>query len=401
MLLKKALRGNFLEVRFSSLSSRTFSCFVSDFSDPQAGVRFLVASSSCPSPSPTRHPTVMEEARLVAKVFYGRGSLEETKKYAASKGTNFMRLWALDAVVASGRVVKKYFTMSTAGLLRFMAAQPSTATTSFYEVINPENPARFYVDVEVDRAPHCDEKDVRLAILKEMDSGLLPPNDKEDFLVNTYVDTYVAALASEWTEDRCQRFLAVLEDAIDAFKGTLNEDVRPLLDRNARVVLTGCKPEKFSVHIVFPDLVMDRNYLGCKMLAYELSRFLYLRVRIRIVRRFAQGRPVDTELLLACAWNRTLDSNGHYKGKNDTAIDEVVYKKNNLMRCMGQSKIGKNFLKVAERDEAGRCVGLLQEALEGGANYTAEIGLVAFQRSLIAISGDCDEGHQERRGFLL
>jgi hypothetical protein len=132
----------------------------------------------------------------------------------------------------------------------------------WYEIIAQDVPCRWHLDLEISQLNDHTFPDLEylLARLAHMD---VPTGMHQNL-----VEKYLEISASPWTETQCAltyRFLCI---AVQKFlkKQDLDRDM---------VVLTGCRATKFSLHMIFPNILLDSNVLSCRYLTWEFSRYLW------------------------------------------------------------------------------------------------------------------------------
>ena len=108
--------------------------------------------------------------------------------------------------------------------------------------------------------------------------------------------------------------------------------------------LSACRATKFSLHVMFPTLELDRGYLSCRTLAWEFSRYLWRVVGARLKTAWLdRANPNRPDYFLVCALRMSLlhkqaDENNDWYTLYDTMVDEVIYTKNRQFRLVGNGK---------------------------------------------------------------
>jgi hypothetical protein len=113
------------------------------------------------------------------------------------------------------------------------------------------------------------------------------------------------------------------------------------LPTNEIMVMGSCRADKFSLHIVNKGTVFDRVGLSLRYFVWELCRYTWKTINECLLVEL-QAVGVDTiqdGLIRILMLEKQFDGKG-WRGFNDTGIDEVVYKRNQLFRLLGSTKGG-------------------------------------------------------------
>jgi hypothetical protein len=156
------------------------------------------------------------------------------------------------------------------------------------------------------------------------------------------VERYLIVAGKEWTPSQCDIAYKVLKKVVSSFLAlVLGAD-----GGDAEVgteYLTACRGGKLSFHVIADCLKLERGYLSCRYLAWEMSRFFwawmnnFLWAQRACLDRWSTGYDVMLRLSML---HKQADGAMEWFGMNDTWIDEVIYTRNRQLRLVGNAKLG-------------------------------------------------------------
>jgi hypothetical protein len=172
-----------------------------------------------------------------------------------------------------------------------------------------------------------------------------------EVFVETIVENYCAAVIQEWTSDNCQVGAAVMTSVVSQFT---TEMLGVDLPCESLKVLSGCRREKFLLHIVCPVL-FDSNVVSRPLFVYELARAFSVENLQILVDHYKTGTDICHDdhltgeeerfrlraLMLAEGLQWRASGEGHiFRGFEDTPFDEGIYTQYRALRAPGACKMG-------------------------------------------------------------
>ena len=181
-------------------------------------------------------------------------------------------------------------------------------------------------------------------------SSLLTASDPPPALgrQDTIAELYKDVATTDWTSDE-------VDIAVDFFRRLVEAFIPKCLGVQGPMtvqVFTGCRPSKFSLHVVVPELVFEANYLSGRYVVWEFARYTWGKIGSNLARLWREDGPgvrngtsitFCTILRLSMLHEQADSQSGAWRGTNDTPVDEVVYSRNNQFRLVGNSKRGKHY----------------------------------------------------------
>jgi hypothetical protein len=121
---------------------------------------------------------------------------------------------------------------------------------------------------------------------------------------------------------------------------------RQLPGTNGRpIFLTGCRPSKFSLHVIMPGLVLDRNTISCRYLAWEFARFMWREIGLTFMVKTGTAKLVMARFMMI---HKQASAHAGWAGTSDTPVDESIYSRNRNFRLLGNCKPGTPPLRIIE-----------------------------------------------------
>jgi hypothetical protein len=185
-------------------------------------------------------------------------------------------------------------------------------------------------------------------------SGLGIQSDPRPAKVEALGAAYSRVVGSDLQESECKEGLRIVKTHIlSILKRILGQEDSPSLS-----VLTGCRPGKFSLHIIIADVYCDSAVLTMPLLAFEIARTFVFentewlleneggwdtpegRFRVRaMMLEGAAGKAARTPppRTTARTQPRREAERWIFKGYDNSPIDEAIYSANHLLRAPGPS----------------------------------------------------------------
>lgn len=148
-----------------------------------------------------------------------------------------------------------------------------------------------------------------------------------------------------FTEEVCRAGLCVMKESIeDSLVGMDKIDKAQL----GMHVLSGCRADKFSLHIVMKEVYCESPVLSMALIVFEIARrFSLVNLFWLLDNENEWSSPVGvfrTRALMIKEmghWEQTEgdDKKFTFSGYNDTPFDEAIYSKNHLLRAPGACKV--------------------------------------------------------------
>jgi hypothetical protein len=239
----------------------------------------------------------------------------------------FQRVWSKNRRRADGTVGYKFVCATKGQFINQVLNSCPRDEWWWYEVIQEDCPASLYFDFEIEV---YDVPGDRLVDCRRRLDYVNVDQDTGDIIVQRYV----SVVKQPWKEEECRYVHKYIKYVLQKFlkQQCLPEDM---------IVLNGSRTQKMSLHILCGSVVLDRNFLSMRYLAWEFSRYLWVCVNTTLLhllgKRGEWGLPPGFLRLLLL--HRQCDKNGWF-GVNDTGVDEAVYTRNRCFRILGSSKMG-------------------------------------------------------------
>ena len=258
-----------------------------------------------------------------------------TLNEANSKVRRFQYVFAMDHARVNGSFGKVFLVGSVMDLYNYLLY--SDSTQNIYEII-PDEPCKFYLDIEVSQLQNVDISKVNTGMVRLTYMGI-------DAMERNIIKTrYLDICGNPWSVPMCRYGFNFLQASVTMLKNDLNFTGNP-------IYLSACRNNKFSYHVIFNEIIVDKSSIGGKNLVYEMARkfWFYINlafsVELRKMRLESAGVSVFrwTEkgdmLLRFLMLEKQVDDFG-FICRGDTPIDEMVYTKNRQFRIVGNGKCG-------------------------------------------------------------
>jgi hypothetical protein len=237
------------------------------------------------------------------------------------------RVWAADWIKPSGIVSKRFIVADLKSFYDEMTRVGFGAHSNWYEVVSFGSPVRFHLDIEVERvdlSAYNDDMDLehRFKFL-----GL------QGDAITEAVDFCKKESAKDWDETQCELAQSFLKSCLSRFM----EAHVPDYAGTTVHFLTGCRPKKFSIHVIMPDFVLDRGYMSCRYVAWEFARFMWKEIGNFYLEKEGASKAVMARLMMI---HKQAADTFKWHGKADSPVDEGIYDKNRQFRLLGNCKPG-------------------------------------------------------------
>jgi hypothetical protein len=284
------------------------------------------------------------------------------------------RVWAFDHRRDDGTVAKIYEVHNMRHFATIMQCPLTKPNWWAYEVILEGDEARLFLDIEL--SAELDGTKLREMRTKGYLHERLRHMGLPEVVVEAVVDEYIHVVQQPLTDLECfeiywryrqnlQQFLMLQDSATANTANTANTGV---------VYLSSCRRDKFSLHIIHPNMIFDRAWLSMKYFVWEFCRFLWEAVNEVVKNKVEQAigdltddpeinyqrgqdaaKAIPISLLRMLLLHRQYDEKG-WKGVGDTGVDEVVYRKNQLFRLVGNCKFGTEYPLVVIPEDKEKAV---------------------------------------------
>jgi hypothetical protein len=317
----------------------------------------------------------------------------------AEKAKNYdgQRIWACDRKKTDGSLGKFFVVKSPFEFFLYQVDPRNSEHMNWYEIIGKDSPCCLHFDVEVgvvskDAASCFDD-----AMLGKRLDFLGIPNDKKvslllwtDLVSPTYqvspsdlvspinlvsltlrfppcpllsfqvflVKRYREVCSDDWDNKQCVFVYRFLMACVHDF---CNRKLGLEFQKKELKVLSACRSQKCSFHVMVPGVVLDRNYISCRYLSWEFARYFWVRLGNNLLANSTWGSPtlaMDVFLRLGMLEKQSDDTG--WMGVNDSPVDEVIYSRSRQFRLVGMSKLGglPMIEVVKEKDMSVMSIGL-------------------------------------------
>ena len=237
-----------------------------------------------------------------------------------------------------------------------------TGKVNLHEMVPLHEPVRLFMDLEMKKLKRKDlvagenmtvvEEEKYVSWLKEhfnkaMEDAVYtyeqPYIDVSNEFLKNLARSYVNAATQDFTEDVCGAGTYVVLVHVKAvlralLHGEVNEPNHPVDDIK---LLSGCRPNKFSLHVMMDRIYCDRFLLSMPIIVSEIARFWSIDNAYWLL---THQNEWHTDLgkfrLRALMMEEMVTDQGFYTGINDTLWDERVYSFKRFVRCIGAVKPG-------------------------------------------------------------
>jgi hypothetical protein len=273
-------------------------------------------------------------------------NLADAHEKAAENGG---RIWGADRRNRDGRWTKCFY-VGGYGEAYFHCARHSSKTgkdAQLYELIDSKKPCVFHTDVEVSTVADA----VDVAIVRKQLKRL----GKSDVtILNLLEEEYCNIAKSAITEDEMLfGTKLVVGVIIDFLNDSLCIAKENAIHRSDVAIISGCRANKFSLHVICPKLVFDSNVVSLKCFVFELARH----VRDMLERAYSETAHLREmspghRRFIVRALKLDVDRTDPYDAVpiDNTPIDESIYSRNRLFRCVGCAKEGSPILRLVSKE---------------------------------------------------
>jgi hypothetical protein len=182
-----------------------------------------------------------------------------------------IRIWALDIARTDGTTGKCFYAATVVGLYAHLVGR-TCHNYRWYEVISASHPVKFHLDVKVERvdASRYDNENLASSARKRLvEMGFIGEELRNLF-------SFCCRISGEdWSEEECVYATLFVKKALVAFFAGNFKQFNDNDKKIDPVILTGCRPSKFSLHILVDEMTLDRGYISCRYLAWEFARSLW------------------------------------------------------------------------------------------------------------------------------
>ena len=184
--------------------------------------------------------------------------------------------------------------------------------------------------------------DVLVGVCKAYRPGVY---DSEFDILRRLCEHYTNVASGEFTEVVCRAGLDVIKESIEDCLANVDGVERSQLGMH---VVSGCRSNKFSLHIVMKEVYCESPVLSMALVVFEIARRFSLDNLFWLLDNEDEwNSPVglfQTHALMIKEmgqWVETDDGEKKYtfSGYNDTPFDEAIYSKNHLLRAPGACKV--------------------------------------------------------------
>jgi len=150
------------------------------------------------------------------------------------------------------------------------------------------------------------------------------------------VARYLVVSAEPWTPEQCDVAYKILRNIVKTFLTMVTAEGVDV--ETGTEYLTACRSGKMSFHVIADCLKLERGYLSCRYLSWELARFSWQWMNNILFRM--EDSPHRDVLLRLSMLHKQADNSMQWFGMNDTMFDEVIYSRNRQFRLVGNAKLG-------------------------------------------------------------
>lgn len=243
--------------------------------------------------------------------------------------------------------VKEYLVGSPMKFFNYMT-RAAPAEVNLDEVILATRQARMCFDLEV-KKQKGDELDA--VDLEEILRGHMAIiGDRADAsVVASLAREYRTVAVSDFTEEQCWAGLKVLHNHImEKLSQICSQDFDELIGPDCELqYVTGCRPSKFSLHVVSRHIYCDSPVVSMVLIVFEIARTFVEANTLWLVSHQSrwesdEGRFRIRALMLLESIHPDRDEEEGlvFKGVDDSPFDEGIYDKDHLLRVPGACKLG-------------------------------------------------------------
>ena len=187
------------------------------------------------------------------------------------------------------------------------------------------------------------EEHVKGSVELAHNSGLSTYNPSP-VLVNAACLAYYRVRSEPFTESVCRAGMRILLAYIKQFlKKRIENYVTDVNDKpwDEIYVCSGCRSDKFSLHVVLGRIFFDRVFISCPLVVFEIARYFVMKNVVWLLRSDDRSRwyTPEGEFRLRCLMLEELMTNtNRFRGMRDSVFDEGVYSRRHPLRLPGCRK---------------------------------------------------------------
>jgi len=261
--------------------------------------------------------------------FYNRKGAENALQIGQS-------IWSRDSYYADeNRIVKQFYAATIKQLKSKLFAIGNPEQWNFYENLNSSHNHSLYLDIEFPTGKKLYPQEHFHRRLNYI--GVTNQSTRDE-----YVKLFCEISSEKLKDNQClfytNKYVSLLKDFIK-WQFPSHE----LLDDQFHV-LTSCRPEKFSIHIIVKNLIFDANIISMRYFVWEFDKNFWCYLNKEFTDLINdnpstatlsnyQKLPVRFMFLDCCGNDKSWSISGF------TGIDPLVYTKSQDMRIIGNRKI--------------------------------------------------------------
>ena len=245
---------------------------------------------------------------------------------------------------------KKSYLVGTHGRVFQYCSDCGDGGLALDEVVLPDVPVPLFFDIEIKQRETAEEGltcNLESMLVEHCRVSSIRASPEE---LGVVVDDYLAACTQPFDEGECVAGLSVIDTFVRQYLNRLLG-----ADVGGFNTCSGCRPSKFSLHMVAESLYCDSVALSAPLLTYEIARrFHTLNLQMLLAQSGTMSgdeRRFRLKALMLHQWCSQVvvemrdgqPVQRHvFRGKNDGPFDEGVASHRHLMRCPGATKATKN-----------------------------------------------------------
>ena len=276
----------------------------------------------------------------------------KNKVYAIPKPIHILGKQEVKTAEKKVKIVREYLVCSPFAAFRLLHATEERACLD--EVILSDEPIPLYFDIEISQVGDVDQLDmIRLAeVLKANMEFAIGDKDhpKLSGFIETILVSYKEHAGMEWDEDLCTAGIISVVTSVSKSITSVSEKTKLPGKDDDFTVLTACRSEKFSVHLVCNRVYADSQVRSMPLLAYEIARdgsienmkYLWKEYLMGGTKYLESDEAIFSIRALMIEKMAAVGESGEevvFRGKDDSLIDEAIYSKNHLLRLPGACKL--------------------------------------------------------------
>jgi hypothetical protein len=263
-----------------------------------------------------------------------------------ASSTNRQLVFAVDRPVVTHatetiKYVKEYVVGSKVQLFRYAHGFHRHGVVVFDELVPADKPTPVHFDVEIKRMPVGGMDDGDWLALLESHVKVVKDVQYDNAKLGQIVQAYRAISSMNWTPEECAVGLEIiLAHVTDVLRRLLPDDVHEASGEFG--VLTGCRENKLSFHILVKRVYCDSTVLTMALVVFEIARLFVVDNTTWLLGCDLDERDAETTFRIrALMLSEMAEKNGEkwlFKGFDDSPFDEAIYAANHLLRAPGGCK---------------------------------------------------------------